>query len=132
MPDLTDADVAAIHDIIETQWPAASLRSDSDHACRLCTEDVVYMPQDHPVVLGRAQLHEFLDDFPDLSEFTQTCDYCEGDSQSVVTRGTFTAVFADGGLKASGKYLATLSRVGDEWLATSICFNWDAAMSAEA
>ena len=132
MSSLTPQDVADIKDIIEIRWPAAARTNDCAGACQMCTPDIVYLPQDHPAVLGREALHDFLEAFPNFAEFTQTCDYVEGDGQRAVTRGTFTGRLTSPGSAATGKYLATMDKHDGEWLASSICFNWDAPLAAEA
>lgn len=134
MKQLTDDDRAQIHVLIRQAWPAAVVNKDWDSLGKLCAEDINYLPQDHPIVQGREAVCDFLAGFPPLTELEQTCDYAEGDTSCVVTRGVFKAnmELEEGVAHNSGKYLATLRKEGADWVATSVCFNWDAPMGVSA
>ena len=66
MAELTDQDRDEIREVVEQKWVAAGLARDWGASMALCTEDFVYMPQDNPVLHGKAEAHAWLDWFPDL------------------------------------------------------------------
>ncbi len=127
MAELTDQDRDEMRELIEQKWVAAGLARDWGASMALCTEDFVYMPQDNPVLHGKAEAQAWLDGFPDLKTFSQELVDISGDTELVVARCTFEVGFeADGQeVSAVGKGLAAMSRQSGEWLMSAVCFNWD-------
>jgi ketosteroid isomerase-like protein len=132
MPVLTDADRARLRQMVEQDWVQAALERDADASVALCADDVVYMPQDHPVVHGKDEMRVFLGAFPRMLSFTQSVEELSGDTALAVTRGSFEITLDLEGREVSGKgkYLATSAKRSGQWLMTSACFNWDAPLGA--
>ena len=130
MAALTDADRARLRDMIEKNWVEAALARDWNTSMALCTEDFVYMPQDHPVLHGREEAKAFLDAFPSIVSFTQSLDAASGNTDLASLRGSFDVTIQDEGQEVSGhgKFLATATSQGGEWLMSVVCFNWDAPL----
>ncbi len=127
MAELTDQDRDQIREVVEQKWVAAGLARDWGASMALCTEDFVYMPQDNPVLHGKAEAQAWLDGFPDLKTFSQELVDISGDTELVVARCTFGVGFEVDGQEVSGvgKGLAQMSKQSGEWLMSAVCFNWD-------
>ena len=127
MAELTDQDRNEMRELIEEKWVAGGLARDWDASMALCTEDFVYMPQDNPVLHGKAEAQGWLDGFPDLKTFSQEVVDISGDRELAVVRCTFKVGFeADGQeISGGGKGLAAMSRQSGEGLMSAVCFNWD-------
>ena len=135
MAELTDQDRDEIREVVEQKWVAAGLARDWGASMALCTEDFVYMPQDNPVLHGKAEAQGWLDGFPDLKTFSQEVVDISGDADlgvplNAVARVTFEVSFEADGQEVSGvgKGLAAMSRQSGEWLMSAVCFNWDAPL----
>ncbi len=128
MSTLTQEDRDQIQTIVEETWVKASLSSDWDTVTALCTEDIDYMPADMPWLHGRNELKGFLEDFPQLVEFSQTLVNATGDSSLCALHGTMAISFVVDGQKLTGvgKVLATATKQDGKWLFSAVCFNWDA------
>jgi ketosteroid isomerase-like protein len=128
MAALTDADRARLREMIEKDWVDAALAQNWDASMALCTEDFAYMPQDHPLLSGREEAKAFLDAFPTMVSFKQSLDAATGDTGLAALRGSFDLTFQHEGQEVSGhgKFLATATNQGGEWLVSAACFNWDA------
>ena len=81
MAGLHDHDRNEIRELIEEKWVAAGLARDWGASMALCTEDFVYMPQDNPVLHGKAEAQAWLDGFPDLKTFSQEVVYISVDTE---------------------------------------------------
>ena len=55
MAALTDADRDRLREICEVDWVSATLARDWDANLALVSEDLVYMPPDHPVLRGKQE-----------------------------------------------------------------------------
>ena len=130
MAELTDQDRDKIREVVEQKWVAAGLARDWGASMALCTEDFVYMPQDNPVLHGKAEAQAWLDGFPDLKTFSQEVVDISGDTELAVGRCAFEVSFEADGQEVSGvgKGLAAMSRQSGEWLMSAVCFNWDAPL----
>lgn len=82
MAELTDQDRNEMRELIEEKWVAGGLARDWDASMALCTEDFVYMPQDNPVLHGKAEAQGWLDGFPDLKTFSQEVVDISGDTST--------------------------------------------------
>ena len=127
MAELTDQDRNEMRELIEDKWVAGGLAREWDASMALCTEDFVYMPQDNPVLHGKAEAQGWLDGFPDLKAFSQEVVDISGDRELAVVRCTFKVGFEAEGQEISGvgMGLAAMSRQSGEWLMSAVCFNWD-------
>ena len=131
MADLTDSDRARLREMTEKDWVNASLSRDFAAWMALCTDDFVYMPQDHPVLHGKDEAIAFLNGFPDVVKFTQSMEDVSGDSALAACRGSFAiTVNAEGQhLSGTGKFLCTATKASGQWLISAACFNWDAPLA---
>lgn len=132
---LTAGDRDTIRDLIEQQWPSAWLARDLEKVLAMCTEDIVYMPADHPALRGQAELRAWLEQFPKTLKFTQPLTHVEGDAHRAVARATFDAAIDVAGEPAAiaGKVLCTLRKEpSGKWLAQSVCWNFDRPMASGA
>jgi len=128
MPELTQQDQNGLRTMTENDWVTACSAGDWDAAVALCTEDVDYLPADSPWLRGRSEVSDFLNEFPELVEFSQSVVKVSGDSTLAVLHATFALKFVVEGqeLAGTGKVLATATKRSDAWLFSSVCFNWDA------
>ena len=78
MSGLSPGDSARIRTIAESDWTTAFIARDLDRVCGMCDPDIVYMPADHPALLGTSALREFLAAFPPVTSFTQPLEMIEG------------------------------------------------------
>ncbi len=130
---LTAGDQDTIRDLVEQQWPSAWLARDLEKVLAMCTEDIVYMPADHPALRGQAELRAWLEQFPKTLKFTQPLTHVEGDAHRAVARATFEAAVEVAGEPAAiaGKVLCTLRKEpSGKWLAQSVCWNLDRPMAS--
>jgi ketosteroid isomerase-like protein len=127
MSQLSSTDEQTIRRMLEVDWPDCTVRKDWDGTLALMTDDYVYMPQDHPVLKGKAEVRAFLEGFPPIAQMTQSLEALSGNTELVVARGTFDAAMdMDGALvSGTGKWMGTATKTDGEWLFTSSCFNWD-------
>ncbi len=131
MAALTDEDRQRLREMCEKDWVEAALGRDWNASMALCTDDFVYMPQDHPVLHGKDAAKDFLDGFPTIVSFTQRLDAVTGDSDLALLRVSFDLTIEDEGKQVSGtgKGLAAATRSSGEWLFSAVCFNWDAPLA---
>ena len=132
---LTAGDQDTIRDLVEQQWPSAWLARDLEKVLAMCTEDIVYMPADHPALRGQDELRAWLEQFPKTLKFTQPLTHVEGDAHRAVARATFDAAIDVAGEPAAiaGKVLCTLRKEpSGKWLAQSVCWNFDRPMASGA
>ena len=64
MSSLTRSDQDQLRALIEKHWVEAAVARDWDALLALCTEDFVYMPQDHPALRGQEQTERLPRRFP--------------------------------------------------------------------
>lgn len=132
MSSLTRSDQDQLRALVEKHWVEAALARDWDALLALCTDDFVYMPQDHPALRGREQMTTFLDGFPVMVDFTQSLETATGGVGLAALRGSFEIAMEVDGARVSGKgkYLSTASSEGGTWRLSCACFNWDAPLVA--
>ncbi len=127
---LDSQDVEAIRKLAEDEWTQAALARDWDKSLSLCSDDIVYMAPDQPVIRGHAELRKFLEQFPTISAFTQSVELVGGRALAVAC---FTGALT---VEIGGKNVVnTVKGVGyfqkqatGGWLVTAVCFNWDNPM----
>ncbi len=134
MAALTDQDRTELRELTEQKWISAALAKDWEACVALCSEDLVYMPPDHPLLHGRAETEAYLKEFPDVKDFGQKLVGIGGDRDLAVLRATFAGTFVVDGQELSGvgKVLATAEHRGGSWVFSAVCFNWDAPPSPNA
>jgi ketosteroid isomerase-like protein len=127
MAALTEQDRERLREMTEEEWVSANLARDWDAALALCTEDLVYMPPDHPVLQGRQEWVEWAEAFPEVTTMSQWIDDVSGDTLVAVVRAGFKGTLeADGQeLSFEGKVLCSATKESDRWLYSAICFNLD-------
>ena len=127
MAGLTDGDRAELREMCEEKWVACGLAQDWGAAMALCTDDLVYMPQDHPALMGREAAQGYLEGFPEMTAFTQQLIELFGDTELAVMRATFGGSFMVDGQRVTGvgKALATATKRSGSWRFSRVCFNWD-------
>ena len=78
----------------------------------MCDPDIVYMPADHPALLGTSALREFLAAFPPVTSFTQPLEMIDGSGDLAVARARFAVSFDIDGQRVdhAGKALTSLRR----------------------
>lgn len=124
---LTDRDIAAIRGTIDP-WAQACIDADWDRLLSLCTDDIVFLPPDAPIVEGSAAVRAFMETFPDIKTFTSDFTHIEGHGDTASARGTFAmTVEADGNKVAvTGKFIDTFRKQPDNsWRYSSVIWNND-------
>lgn len=126
---LSAEDLARIRGISD-EWVRTSLVRDWDGLATLLTDDVVLLPPDAPVVVGKASARDFLEAFPPIAAFTATVIAAEGQPELAWARGSFTmSIEPAPGQSVSmvGKWSATYRRRADgSWRCASDTWNLDA------
>ncbi len=109
---LTPVDVSAIKGTSQP-WVDACLARDWDALLGLCTDDVVFLPPDEPIVAG-TQVRPWLENYPEIKAFAITFDHVEGTDQLAVGHGHFTMTLALPGSTApmavDGKFMDTFRK----------------------
>jgi ketosteroid isomerase-like protein len=131
MSALTSSDEQTIRHLLEEVWPDCCLRGDWEGALKILSDDFVYMTPDHPALRGKAEMREFLEDFPSISHMTQSMETLTGSSDLAVVQCTWDLAMEVDGTQASvvGKSLITASKVNDEWVFKASCYNFDAPLA---
>ena len=126
---LTAQDLTQLRSITD-EWVRVTLIRDFDSLTRLLTDDVVFLPPDAPVVVGKTAVRAFLDAFPAVTAFTAELDVAEGRPDLTWARGSFRMTVEPApGQSASmvGKWSATYRKQDDgAWLCASDTWNLDA------
>jgi ketosteroid isomerase-like protein len=120
-------DVAQLRGITD-EWVRAALARDFEALAALWTDDVVLLPPDAPMVLGKQASRAWFEAFPVLTGFIARVEHAEGRSELAWARGTFDFETQDmPGMRFVGKWSATYRRRGDgRWLVSSDTWNLDA------
>ena len=128
MSALTEQDREDLRVMAEVSWVGACKASDWDAAVALLTSDVDYMPADLPLLKGRGAVKEFLSEFPEIRDMSQSLVEIQGDASLAVMRSTFgvTSVVEGQEIGGVGKVLATAAKEDGEWRFSAVCWNWDA------
>lgn len=128
MSKLSEQDREDLRVMTELSWVEACKASDWDAAVALLTSDVDYMPADLPLLKGRGAVREFLSEFPEIRDMSQSLVEIQGDALLAVIRGTFgvTSVVEGQEVSGVGKVLSTAVKEDGEWRFSRVCWNWDA------
>jgi ketosteroid isomerase-like protein len=130
MPDaaLTADDHDRIKHLGEVQWTQALVAGDTEQVLGLCTDDIVYMPADHPALRGRDAFRQWLRAFPKVVRMSQPMHAIEGAGGVAMAEATFDVTLDVNGqhVNGSGKALCQLRKdAAGQWLVKSVCWNFD-------
>ncbi|MGD9905006.1 MAG: nuclear transport factor 2 family protein [Vicinamibacterales bacterium] len=127
---LSRDDREQIKQLGEERWTRALEAGDFDTVCGLCTDDVVYMPADHPALRGRDQFRRWLEAFPRIVRMTQPMTWIDGQGDMAMAEATFTVTLEVEGrtVESAGKAMCGLRRQAGEWRVKSVCWNFDQPM----
>lgn len=117
-----------IRKLIEIEWPAAMRARDWDKLLASCSQDIVYMPPDHPVLYGHVYFRKWLDQLPSIKAFVQTLKEIDIQAPLAITRSSFSITIEISGqsILQTGNVLGWLHRSNSgRWLTKSVCFNYD-------
>jgi ketosteroid isomerase-like protein len=131
---LTTDDREAIRRFTEEEWTTALLARDWDRSLALCTQDIVYMAADQPVLRGHRALRDWLNQFPPIVRFTQPLEEVAGQGNLAIARARFdVAIDASGQhIENTGKALCWFEKdTSGRWLAKAVCWNWDRPLTRD-
>jgi ketosteroid isomerase-like protein len=132
---LTGADRDEIRQLGEQRWPRALEARDLDALCELCTDDIVYMPADHPALRGRDAFRAWVAAFPRVVRMEQPMQSIDGAGHLALAEATFAVTLEVEGrlVDSSGKAVCSLRRdPGGSWRVKSVCWNFDQPMGSPA
>ena len=118
----------ALQKLAET-WAEAAPRQDWDTILDLCTDDVVFMPQDEPIVEGKEDQRTWHENFHTVQEMKS--DFVKGEvsGDTAIGQGVFSLVAKseEGSLvDMKGKWLSGYRRQPDgRWLISHLAWNLD-------
>jgi len=130
---LTDEDVAALNNLTAVNIQA-TLAGDCAAANAVLAEDAVLLPQDGPMVEGRAAMTAACEaDETTTQDFTITSVQIDGYGDLAFDRGTWSQTFVTEDmaepLTIAGKYVViSRKQADDSWLWTVLIWNTDAPM----
>ena len=130
---LSDEDVAAIRGLADIHSQTL-LAGDWAGFVATCTDDIVLMPPDQPIVQGRDAALSWFESFPTLTEISIAVEQVDGRGDLAVDRGTYAMSFeVDGGTQSvTGKYLAVWRKQPDgSWLMATDAWNLDHPLPEE-
>lgn len=131
---LVAEDILAIRRVCEDEWTRVIRKADWDGMASLLTDDVVFLPPDQPIVLGKKAVRVWLESFPPIKTFTDKEEHTEGRGDFAWSRGTFEmTVEPNPGNRVAmkGKWTATFRKQSDgRWLVASDTWNTDHPLSA--
>ena len=108
-------------------WATACIGRDWDALLGLCTDDVVFLPPDEPIVAGN-QVRPWLENYPEIKTFEVTFDHVDGGDQLASAWGHFTMTLVLPGsstpMAVDGKFLDSF-RKGDDgtWRYAAVAWN---------
>jgi len=131
---LTDEDIAAL-DALRAAAVEATLAGDCAAQVAMYAEDAVMLPQDEPMIEGRAAIRATCeaDDEAPPQDNTITSLGIDGFGDLAVGHGTWSQTFVSEGiaepLTITGKYvLMSRKQADDSWLWTVLMWNFDAPL----
>jgi ketosteroid isomerase-like protein len=126
---LTDQDLAQLRALTE-DWVQLSLAKDWGGVVALLTDDVVFLPPDHPIVEGKSAALAYLEAYPPIIAFTASVRYAEGHGDLAWGHGDFNMTVEPAPnqtMTATGKWSAVYRKRADgAWLVASDTWNLDA------
>lgn len=130
-PALTPVDVSSIKATIKP-WSDACLKRDWDALLGMCTDDVVFLPPDEPMVTGK-KLRTWLEAYPVIRRFESDFDHIEGQDHLATAFGTFhmTLDLKGKAVEVTGKFVDTFRRDDHgKWLYAHVIWNSNAPITA--
>ncbi len=126
-------DMDALQEYID-EWVSQCLDRDWDALVERLTDDVVFLPPDEPMVIGKAAAADFLGTYPIITAFSSTIESADGSADRAATRSSFdsTVETEDGETRMVGKWLATYRKEGGRWRMATDCWNLDAPMQGRS
>jgi ketosteroid isomerase-like protein len=130
-PAVTPVDVSAIKATAKP-FINACLDRDWDALLDLCTDDVVFLPPEHPICSGSKEVRAYLEDYPVMERFTFEFDRIEGQDHLAAAYGHYSITVQgdEGDLEVEGKFVDTFRKDdnGKWWYA---CVIWNSNEPAE-
>jgi len=123
---LTPVDVDAIKATTEP-WVAACIARDWDALLGMCTDDIVFLPPNEPIVASN-QVRPWLENYPEIKTFEATFDHVEGMDQLAMARGHFTMTVVLPGstepIATEGKFVDTFRKdATGNWKYATVIWN---------
>ncbi len=124
---LSPEDMDALQAYID-EFVGQCLDRDLDALVERLTDDVVFLPPDEPMVIGKAAAADFLGTYPIMTRFSASIDSADGRANHAALHGPFdmTVETEDGETRMVGKWLATYRKEGGRWRMATDCWNLDA------
>ena len=124
---LSPQDMDALQAYID-EFVGQCLDRDLDALVERLTDDVVFLPPDEPMVIGKEAAADFLDTYPIMTRFSASIDSADGRANHAASRGPFdmTVETEEGETRMLGKWLATYRKEGGRWRLAADCWNLDA------
>lgn len=123
-PALTPVDVSSIRATAEP-WVRACIERDWDALLEMCTDDVVFLPPDEPIVPSD-RVRAWLEAYPEIETFDFDFDHIEGQDHLAVAYGTFrmTVTIEGRSVALDGKFHDTFRRDDrGKWLYAIVIWN---------
>ena len=130
---LTDEDIAALNNLTAA-FVQATLAGDCDASNAVLAENAVLLPQDEPMIEGRAAMIAACEaEEATVQDFTITSAQIDGYGDLAFDRGTWSETLVFEGmtepLTLSGKYVLVSRKQADgSWLWTVLIWNLDAPL----
>ncbi|HMV67931.1 MAG TPA: nuclear transport factor 2 family protein [Myxococcota bacterium] len=131
---MTNVAPLAPHDLDEIRghlrtWARCGVEGRWDDLVEILTDDVQFLPPDHPIVQGKEAVASWLLTFPPISAFVTELDEARGGPQLAWTRGHFGMTVGPG-VSVRGKWVATWRRGDDgRWRCATDIWNADRPMA---
>jgi ketosteroid isomerase-like protein len=127
-PTFTDADRAAVRALFDSTVVRVNAKNFTAWANQF-TEDAPFMPPNHPIVRGRANLKAWADSLPPLTGFSFGDVTVDGEGDMAVGTSSYAMTFNPPGAPPTadkGKQLVIFHRQADgSWLVTAGAFSSD-------
>jgi ketosteroid isomerase-like protein len=124
----TDADRTSVKALFDSTASRVS-RKDFTGWANLFSEDATFMPPNHPIIRGRANLKAWADSLPPMSTFAFSDVTADGAGDMAVGTSTYAITFNPPGaapVPDRGKQLVAFHRQADgSWLVTAAAFSSD-------
>jgi len=131
MSNITEEDIAALKALVE-KWVRMMSTGDWDKLAETVTDDVIFLPPDHPIIEGKDAGKAWFEEFPPLKAFTSSIVDVEGRDDFACVRSVLAMTMeSESGapVTANGKWVATFRKQSDgTWLCVWDIWNLDAPM----
>ena len=106
-----------------------------DKLAETVTDDVIFLPPDHPIVEGKEAAKAWFEEFPPLKAFKSSIVDVEGSDDFACVRSVMAMTMeSESGapVTAVGKWIATFRKQSDgRWLCVWDIWNLDAPMATD-